>query len=283
MRLLFFENTCLPYAKAIMDGIRCHGDRVAGRRPERWRPDEFEGGFDAVIVTGAQPIDRTIAEAYNAAGVPVSIIELGHIRRCNDKFRATDDDYLQWVWGGLNSLPAGPCPDDRRLALGIEKPRLNRKQDGHILVLGQKPGDGQHDIEDMPAWWRETRNRIAQHTSRPIVFRRHPKDRTPFAKYDGLDSSVMTLEYAFDNAWACVTCNSNAGLKALLHGLPVFCHPGASYAGIANTDLASIETPHIARKAEWCAFINCVCYAQWNLDEFRDGTAWGYVKSCLAS
>lgn len=214
------------------------------------------------------------------------------------------DAYHSFSWngmGGYGKRPSKDMPPDRWEKLGLEmKPW--RKEGKHILICAQVPWDSQVDGGDHVGWVRKTVIRLKELTDRPIVLRLHPKivrmgvrkhfplgelekhvDRishppkvrpTMLTKSD--HGKIRTsLSKDLDNCWALVAFNSNAGVDALLEGIPVFLFDncGRSYP-IANHDLADIETPSLMDREQW---VYDLAYDQWNNAELESGEAWKHL------
>lgn len=236
------------------------------QNPGVWKQNQIDRTFGLVVVYGLGNARSIIRDDYAAMGVPVIVMEQGHIER---------GEYWQVGIHTINWLPQEECPTDRRLAMGINRPVRRQNADGYVLVLGQKPGDAQHSITDMGAWATSQLKVIRRATKRRIVWRPHPKAPINVPGFDDTQHPDMPLEDSFAGAWAVVTHNSNAGLKALLAGLPVFCDPGAMYAESCTTDLAKIEKPGPARGL--LKLVDRICYAQWTEEEMIEGLAWNFI------
>ena len=237
------------------------------QNPGVWRADQIDRSFGLVVIYGLGNARSIIRDDYEALGVPVIVMEQGHIRR---------GDYWQVGIHSINWLPTEECESDRRLAMGINRPkRRETPEDGYVLVLGQKPGDAQHTITDMDGWAASQLRALGAATKRRIVWRPHPMAVSDVPGFDEMHHPDKPLEDSFAGAAAVVTHNSNAGLKALLAGVPVFCDPGAMYAESCTTDLALIDKPGPARGL--LKLINRICYAQWTEQEMAEGLAWDFI------
>lgn len=273
MRVGVFEQVDLPYSAAFLEGVSRAGDTPIPQNPNVWK-DYQAFPLDAAVVFGGQKQDRLIADTYRAIGTPVYVVELGHIKRPGKrgKFEATPNDYFQFGVESINWIPTFDCPNDRREALGITKPRKSQCKDGYVLLVGQKPGDAQHPITDMVGWRYQTERRIADFTSRQIKWRKHPKDLNPADK-----SCEEPIGEALEGAWCVVTYNSNAGLLALMRGIPVIANEKAFYAPICSR-IDKIEKLKTVTKSDFEQLFNRIAYAQWTYEEFRTGDPWRFVK-----
>ena len=237
------------------------------QNPGVWKRNQMDRTFDLAVIYGLGNARSIIRDDYEAIGVPVIVMEQGHIQR---------GDYWQVGIHSINWLPDEACPSDRRLSMGINRPkRRETPEDGYVLVLGQKPGDAQHTITNMEAWAASQLRALRAATTRKIIWRPHPLSISDVPGFNETHHPDMPLEDSFDGAHAVVTHNSNAGLKALLAGVPVCCDPGAMYAESCTTDLALIDKPGPARGL--LKLINRICYAQWTQEEMAEGLAWDFI------
>ncbi len=248
-----------------------------------------ETGFALSLQFGHRGKERAIARAMAENGAQNLFVELGYLRRANK----LDDEaaYYQVGLGRTCWLPPCPCPRDRFEALGMPmETRTARRAgkgskatpSGHVLILGQVPGDGQHgrSQQALAAWYSAAVATIREHTDRRIVFRPHPKARAlglcPDA--DEQQDSATPLAEAFRAAHCAVTFNSTAGTEAMLAGVPVVCDPLSMYAPWAETDLTAVEKPAVGDRED---YFSRLAYAQWTRDEMRSGLAFAYLLQYL--
>ena len=160
-------------------------------------------------------------------------------------------------------------PSDRWNRLGLEV--ANRRRGNTILIVApdEKPCKF-YDIE-LDAWLKQTIDTIKQHTDRPIVVRERNKSRT--------DRKTNRVENALDDVHAVVTFNSIAGTEAILAGVPVFAMaPSNAARPVSNTDLNCIDNPWFPDRDQVLAWAYHLAYAQFHIDEFRNGTAERIIK-----
>ena len=79
---------------------------------------------------------------------------------------------------------------------------------------------------------------------------------------------------ACKNAWCVVSHSSVAAVEAALLGIPVFAPDTSPASPIANPNLDDIENPLMPDRERW---INSLSYAQFHLDEIKDGSAWKII------
>lgn len=186
------------------------------------------------------------------------VLERGFIKR---------DEYYAAGWGdtaGHADFCNAESPPDRFEALGVELKPV--RQDGdYILVLGQIPWDTAVQHVDYPRWIKDT---VAALTGAPdlkVRLRNHPmlpdNKRFSFPKCE--TSYKKTLEEDLAGAAQVVACNSTSLVDATLAGVPT----------IAADPRAMSPEPHMDRR-QWA---NDIAYAQWTLDEFRQGLAFEHL------
>ena len=162
-----------------------------------------------------------------------------------------------------------PRPSDRWNRLGLEV--ANRRRGNTILIVApdEKPCKF-YDIE-LDTWLKQTIDTIKQHTDRPIVVRDRSRSRT--------DRKTNRVEKALDDVHAVVTFNSIAGTEAILAGVPVFAlAPSNAARPVSNTDLTRIDNPWWPDRDQLLAWAYHLAYAQFHIDEFRNGTAERIIK-----
>ena len=160
-------------------------------------------------------------------------------------------------------------PSDRWNQLGLEA--SNRRGGSQILIVApdEKPCKF-YDIE-LATWLAQTVATIKQHTDRPIVIRERNKSR--------MDRKTNRVEQALDDVHAVVTFNSIAGTEAILAGVPVFAMaPSNAARPVSNTDLTKIDKPWFPDRDQVLAWAYHLAYAQFHIDEFKNGRAERILK-----
>lgn len=262
--------------RALGDGVAASGDRPVFQGPDAWKQYQATDEFDAIVVHGFSGKGQEIADCFRAWRRPVFVLEQGHIHR---------GQYHQLGFERINWLPDHVVDSARRELLGIEKPENARVQNGYILVLGQKPGDAQHKGVDVQKYIYDVMVEIVltgrrRGSVRDIVYRPHPLDRSGWAPNDTYvhDPHEVFLDESFKGAHSVVTFNSNAGLLAILKGIPTFCEGRAPYAQACKTNIEAIEKQYNVPRERWERTLNRICYAQWNEEELASGEAWSFVR-----
>lgn len=263
MKVGIYFRTAHPVATAIAAGFSVH--EVHHREPTLYR-GEVES-FDLVVVNGWRSGKR-VAKSYEAAGVPVLVVDFGYLKRVN-----APDEYMQGHWqvglGGLNRIPSFACPSDRFDALGLDIAKAGGNPQGNVLVCGQVPGDAAHgmDAHSLREWLREKMREYPD-----AIYRPHPRGGIAIP---GHANNHQPLADALAAARLVVTYNSNVGHDALLAGVPVVCGPGAAYGELAGEALPSIE--------ERREYFSRVAYGQWTAEEMASGEAQAFWLDHLLS
>lgn len=231
--------------EAILEGLSRLGYRVDRQ------PLSSPSKDDVLVIWNRSPSVEHFAKRYEAADARVIVVENGYIG-C-DEF----GNQLYAVSLGHHS-GAGEWfegAEDRWSPLGVElKPW--RSGGREIVVLPQRgigePGVGMHG-----AWALDVVERLKRVTDRPIRVRYHPGKERP-DPYDDLN-----------DCWAAVTWASGAGIKALIHGVPVFHEmPKWIGGGAAVYGIENIENPF---RGDRLPMLRRLAYAQWTEAEIRSG------------
>ncbi len=280
MKIVVLDKQSNAPSRALVQGFRAAGENVSAVYAGACLSSGLYGipsfpEADLAVVNGMQGPFRVAFDWYHFRKIPVLVAEQGHIKR---------GEYFQLGWNMINWLPPAPCPDDRRKALKIiPNHSYGGAKDGYVLILGQKPADAQHGILNIVRHTKGLLSEIREHTERPVVFRRHPLDhvtRFDFSHFgiETHDPKQLSLEESFKGAQSVVTHNSNAGIKAILKGIPVFCDVSAPYGRAAECGGYNIEDWHLPTERAFVKCFNRIAYAQWNEKEIATGEAWEYLK-----
>lgn len=216
------------------------------------RNDSFRD-FDAACVLGLRRDRKMVRDAFKELGLPVFVIEYGHLLR--------EQNVWQIGLDVLNWLPEKECPSDRfeSFGLALEECPDNARD---FLVVGQKPGDAQHGLEEAELSREIQRMVLAirEAFDPRIVYKPHPAAGVNQFIPTGIDALA---DDAMDHIWpdigTVVTYNSNMGNLALLKGRKVICNEKAQYAPVASG--AMTREQYFARLA----------YTNWHIDEIGEG------------
>jgi hypothetical protein len=152
----------------------------------------------------------------------------------------------------------------------------------NILLCGMSQKCAEFEGYAFEQWERAAIAKIRAVTDRPIVYRPKPRRRRDpqYPPIEGVgysDPLTRKMGHELSNAWAVVSHHSNAGIDALLYGVPSFSDEGVASA-LGLSDLSLIEQPRIPSDDERRQFAADVAYCQFNRPEMRDGTAWRHFK-----
>jgi hypothetical protein len=143
----------------------------------------------------------------------------------------------------------------------------------NVVLCGQVPWDASVEMHDHVKWLKHTAANLQKITDRKIVFRPHPN--APLPSLPGCELSMRLFTEDLKDAHCVVTWNSNSAVEGAIAGKPVFAFDEGSMAwGIANKSLLHIDEPEYPDRKQWAADL---AYAQWTLDEIREGEAWRHL------
>lgn len=231
---------------AVVSGLLRCGYQVGDLPRPKPRPD------DVLVIWNRWKTDDFYAKRYVAAGAKVIVLENPYVSPVSGEefFAAALTNHNgagTWYQGG----------PERWASFGIElKPW--RRTGGEILVLPQR-GIGAPGVA-MPAdWVADVTSRLRQVTDRKIRVRPHPGA----ARTDPAEDLKA--------AWAAVTWASGAGIKSIIHGVPVF-HDMAKWIGApaARCGLSEIETPFVGDRLP---MLERLAWAQFSASELQTGEA----------
>ena len=185
-----------------------------------------------------------------ALGKTTIVVEKGYINR---------EEYYAIGLNGLNNRAEfnnSGMGSDRWDKLGVDL--RSQKGGDYTLVCGQVPSDASVQNVDIHRWAKSMINRIEGE----VVYRPHP-----------LYKKTRPLEEDLEGAKAVVTYNSNIGVDAALRGIPVY----AEDIGSMVYDIASQDVDNIG-KMDTKQWAKNIAYAQWNLEEMRNGLPWEHLN-----
>jgi len=239
---------------------------ASGWIPHLLDHEQFDGReYDAVVV-GGQPTrykgrNGQIAAYYRHHKIPVIMIEGGWLY----------EPHVPRHWFTyLNEIPYCPpfeCPSDRRLKLNMTVDY--RPRGDAILIAGQMP-DTDKELN------RVTR-RLREFTNRKIIYRPRQKDFEVGVDTCDEVSRELTAEEDLDRAWCVITHFSYMGGEALMRGIPVLCHPGASFAEFGQHPMSKINSLKPFPKSAVERWLNRMAYILWSGHEFRTGEGFRWL------
>ena len=236
----------------------------------------------SVLFNGRMAGNQAIWQRNQEQGRPTIVLEVGGIKRGTT-----------WKVGlnGINRdgdyLPTGNNNDRARL-LGLElKPW---RYDGeYILIAGQHDKSLQwKDMPPMSQWVMNTIQSIRAQTSRPIIFRPHPRCSLPAIEHEFKDvkrqqpkqikDTYDDFDISFDNIWATVSWSSNPGIHSVINGVPAFTGPSSLAFDVAEQNLQNIENPLYCDRTKW---LNDYAHTEWTIEEISQGIPIKHLTSKL--
>jgi len=239
-----------------------------GQQPtplESWR---YEDSNEPLMLRGI--MKHKIIKQCWADGRPFRYMDSGYLG--NRPGYKNPQGWKHWhriVPNNLQHDAVIPRPSDRWNRLGLE---ISRRRSGSAILIAapdEKPCKF-YDI-DLDTWLAKTVATIQQHTDRPVIIRERNRSRT--------DRKINRVERALDDVHAVVTFNSIAATEAILAGTPVFVlAPCNAARPVSNTDLSAIDKPWFPDQDQILAWAYHLAYAQFHIDEFKNGSAERLVK-----
>ena len=172
----------------------------------------------------------------------------------------------------------------------FEERKYSKKEDGPILICLQRNGGWSMGGVPTQQWITRTIAHIRRVTTRPIIVRGHPGDKTTLSELNVKQFSYvkkqspeeLALRKQLARSWCTVTYNSSPGVASLLYGTPVFvtdpipersqCFP------ICNIDLDLIESPKVYDRKDW---YHKLAQFHWSTVEVKRGHAWRFIRDRL--
>tara|TARA_B100001964_G_C14178226_1_gene574905 strand:+ start:424 stop:1188 length:765 start_codon:yes stop_codon:yes gene_type:complete len=164
--------------------------------------------------------------------------------------------YFRVVYNDFYHAGIGSCKSDRFDKFNIEiKPM---RKNGEYIILSE-PSKDIYRFFNLGDWVNNTIKEIEKYSDRKILI--HNKH------------SPTPLEKLLEKAWAFVSAQSMAGLKAMIAGVP------AHYTNKTLKKINSLEEIE-SGKINHNIFSN-LAYGQWLRKEMESGEAWEFIKQNL--
>jgi hypothetical protein len=160
--------------------------------------------------------------------------------------------------------------------LGIPTRPWQYRPDGAVVVCGQLPRDTQVQDVDHVRWCAHMVKKL-QRMGERIIFRPHPrqKDASVYGVPKGLIDR-RKMAQSLDDAKCVVTWNSTSSVDALIQGVPaITIHPSSIAYPVAQHKLDAVRRLRYPSRSQWFAGLG---YAQWTLDEMREGLPWRHLN-----
>ena len=228
----------------------------------------------SVLFSGRMAQNKNIWERNMAQSKSTIVLEVGGIKRGTT-----------WKVGlnGINRTAYfGEQDNDRTRAdsLGLVcKPW--RSNGDYILIAGQH--DKSLQWQGMPSvsnWILQTYDEIRKHTTRPILFRPHPRCRLEHIERGlkhvyrqeprQLSGTYDVYDMGFDNVWATISYSSNPGIHSIINGVPAFVGTASLAYPVANDIdfLHDIENPAMLDRQQW---LNDYAWTEFTVEEISQG------------
>lgn len=226
----------------------------------------------SVLFYGRMAYNRSVWDYCRSTKKPIIVLEVGGIKRGT-------------TWkvglGGINrDAYFGPKGNgsERAKTLGLDLKDWKDSGD-RILICGQHNKSQQwQNMPPMSQWTMRTIETIQRYSSRPIVFRPHPRCRlehieTQYKNVYRQDPVKIIDTYddydlSFSRAHAVISWSSNPGIQSIISGIPAFVGPSSLAYEVANTDLQDIENPKKPDREQW---LNDYAYTEWTVEEIARG------------
>jgi len=164
--------------------------------------------------------------------------------------------YFRVVYNDFYHAGKGSCKPDRFNKFNIQFKPI--RKNGEYIILSE-PSKDIYKFFNLGDWVNITINEIKKHTDRKIII--HNKH------------SSFPLEKLLEKAWAFVSAQSMAGLKAMIAGVP------AHYTNKTLKKINSIK--EIENGKIDCGIFCNLAYGQWLRKEMESGEAWEFIKKNL--
>lgn len=231
---------------------------------------------DVVVIYGVRAWGRDIVARYRVLGIPVIVIDLGYIDRVNNA-QEFEDGFLYVGLGGLGKIPAN-APDDRAAALNVQVAEPKAGPIKRALICGQVQFDASHDMsgQELISAYNAIRDAL-EGKGVEVEYRPHPyANLPPHGLRRASPGDIREVVRRYDLV---CSINSNAGLDALLEGLPVMIAKPCHYQSLAypvGTDIGAIKAPHTNMVRD---LINRLSYAQWRAGEISSGEPFRFMQA----
>jgi hypothetical protein len=227
----------------------------------------------ALVIDGMRAGGRAVVAQARARGIPAICIDNGFLRRVHT---AADHDHGHFYvgFGGLGWFPKVAPSPDRLNALNLRVGEPVARSDGPALVCGQVPGDASHGLsgELLAEVYRKLVVQLAESGVADVVFRPHPLGFIPPPPgAECRPAGAESLEAAIAGARFVVSLNSNAGLDALIAGVPAVTLLPSHYSRLAYSWPVNPRAIRPPDPDEVRAHCERLAWAQWTLAEMRAG------------
>ena len=185
---------------------------------------------------------------------------------------------------GLADFKNKNSKSDRFKKLNLKIKPWRNKGD-HILIVGQNMFDASLFGIDFVWWVKNTIQFLRRHTDRDIVFRDHPENKDQMKNL--IDEYKWTKQVFYSNegtiyddlknAHCTISYTSGSSIDSILAGIPVItCSEYNFLYPISSHSLEDVENPKCGEREQ---LLYDLAYAQWSVDEIRQGKPWQHLIS----
>lgn len=179
-------------------------------------------------------------------------------------------DRMKWTslcWNGLNGRGAFPVHGDPARFERHFTMQPWKTGGAYVLILGQVPRDQSLQGRDLMPWYARAAREAHAAYGMPVLFRRHPLDRTTVPP-SYVDLCTGSLAEALEGAAVAITFNSNSAVDAVLAGVPSVVGDEGSMALEVSSEVIGVQ--HMPDRRRWA---HALAWKQWTLDEIQSGAA----------
>ena len=281
-----------PPQRTIANSV-ADGCRVVGDRPFVFSDHVRIEEADAIVVFGIGGDAKCAWEHAKEAGKRLVFLDKPYIRLV----KTPPDIPGYWLlrvavdaFQPLRYFQFKKHAHDRWKNLGIDVRPYKKRDDRVILFdgasnkyvawLGLGNGVGE-PIEQWADWGQRMVDKIREHTDLRIVYRPRPS-KNPVPPIRGTQvSAVHSLEQDMSRCRLVVSHGGNIGYDAVIAGISHFAMGDSIARPVSETDWTRIGVPFIPDEDARRQWLSDIAWCQWNLDEFRSGTAWRYVRETM--
>jgi hypothetical protein len=278
MKIHLFERTGLDaqdrrfMADVLAPGFARLGDEV------RVISDNYQPCDVAVILwsprSDASDRARAARAVRNLHAEKLLIVELSVIRGAPPGGLRMGFDHVHRA----GRFFPGDMPGDRARALGIGLAPW-KSLDGSVVIAGQLPNDYALNGIDIVEWVFDVAAHLERLTTRRLVFRPHPLDKTTdwtrLCEH-GVEISSEPLERDLARASHWISYTSGSSVEAVIAGVASICfHPGNFAWEVSSHGFAGLENPWRGDRSQWLANL---AYTQWGPEEIFAGAAWRHLR-----
>ena len=226
----------------------------------------------SVLWSGRMSPNKIIWDRNQQSGKPTIVLEVGGISRGN-------------TWKvGFNGINKSGCmlttsnDSTRATQLGLVLEPWKLTGD-HILVCGQHNNSQQwQHMPEISQWAMNIIEELQSITSRPIVFRPHPRCSLPNIEHQfrnvtrqrpqKINGTYDNFDLQFENARATVSWSSNPGIHSVIHGVAAHTGPDSIAFDVSVKDLHNIETVCLPDRQQW---LNDYAWTEFTIGEISSG------------